>query len=410
MKNSPLQYYFLKTLIFKRTKSTAYMRFSDKRNFRRGFIILTSLVIIILIVWNAVAFFQRIKEEERRKMNIWASAQVYLDQVDTDTGLDLYLAIINSNSSIPTILVDENGAIVDAMNIEEEIRDDEEKLQDFLKDIKSENEPIEMDLGEGRVNQVYYGNSPMLNKLKYYPLALMIIIILFIAVIYFFYRTTKTSEQNKLWAGMAKETAHQIGTPLSSLIGWTEILKEEKVNPVYIAEIEKDVDRLKTITERFSKVGSAPTLQPVDIVEKTRDSFDYLKARSSKLINFKLNLPEEKILVSLNEQLYSWTIENLVKNAIDAMKGKGELEISLSQNTKNVHILVRDTGKGLSKSKYKQIFEPGYTTKKRGWGLGLSLAKRIIEKYHQGRIRVLRSEINKGTTIEIVLHKIKNAA
>ena len=386
------------------------MRFSDKRNFRRGFIILTSLIIVVLIVWNAVAFFQRIKEEERRKMNIWASAQVYLDQVDTDTGLDLYLAIINSNSSIPTILVDENGKIVDAMNIEDEIRNDEEKLQEFLKEIKSENEPIEMDLGEGRVNQVYYGNSPMLNKLKYYPLALMIIIILFIAVIYFFYTTTKTSEQNKLWAGMAKETAHQIGTPLSSLIGWTEILKEEEVNPVYITEIEKDVDRLKTITERFSKIGSAPTLQPVDIVEKTRDSFDYLKARSSKLINFKLNLPQEKIPVSLNEQLYSWTIENLVKNAIDAMKGKGELEISLTQNQKNVHILVRDTGKGLSKSRYKQIFEPGYTTKKRGWGLGLSLAKRIIEKYHQGRIRVLRSEINKGTTIEIVLPKLKTAA
>ena len=386
------------------------MRFSDKRNFRRGFIILTSLIIVILIVWNAVAFFQRIKEEERRKMNIWASAQVYLDQVDTDTGLDLYLAIINSNSSIPTILVDENGKIVDAMNIEDEIRNDEEKLQEFLKEIKSENEPIEMDLGEGRVNQVYYGNSPMLNKLKYYPLALMIIIILFIAVIYFFYTTTKTSEQNKLWAGMAKETAHQIGTPLSSLIGWTEILKEEEVNPVYITEIEKDVDRLKTITERFSKIGSAPTLQPVDIVEKTRDSFDYLKARSSKLINFKLNLPQEKIPVSLNEQLYSWTIENLVKNAIDAMKGKGELEISLTQNQKNVHIQVRDTGKGLSKRRYKQIFEPGYTTKKRGWGLGLSLAKRIIEKYHQGRIRVLRSEINKGTTIEIVLPKLKIVA
>ncbi|MEG9327762.1 hypothetical protein SAMN04488034_101748 [Salinimicrobium catena] len=386
------------------------MRFSDKRNFRRGFIILTSLIIIILIVWNAVAFFQRIKEEERRKMNIWASAQVYLDQVDTDTGLDLYLAIINSNSSIPTILVDENGKIVDAINIEEEIRADKDKLQDYLKTIKSENEPIEMDLGEGRVNQVYYGNSPMLNKLKYYPLALMLIIIMFIAVIYFFYTTTKTSEQNKLWAGMAKETAHQIGTPLSSLIGWTEILKEERVNPVYIGEIEKDVDRLKTITERFSKIGSAPTLQPADIVEKTRDSFDYLKARSSKLIDFKLNLPEEKILVSLNEQLYSWTIENLVKNAIDAMKGKGELEISLSQNTKNVHIQVRDTGKGISKSKYKEVFEPGYTTKKRGWGLGLSLAKRIIEQYHKGRIRVLRSEINKGTTIEIVLHKIKTAA
>ncbi len=236
------------------------MRFSDKRNFRRWFITISSLIIVSLIVWNAISFFQRIKEEERVKMNIWASAQVYLDQVDTDTGLDLYLKIINSNSSIPTILVDENGKIVDAMNIREEIMASEEKLQDYLASLKSNNEPIEMDLGEGRVNLVYYGNSPMLNKLKYYPLALIVIIILFIAVIYFFYRTTKSSEQNKLWAGMAKETAHQIGTPLSSLIGWTEILKGEQVNPSYITEIEKDVDRLRTITERFSKdrFGSNP--------------------------------------------------------------------------------------------------------------------------------------------------------
>lgn len=388
------------------------MRFSDKRNFRRWFTILTSLIIVGLIVWNAVSFFQRVKEEERQKMNIWASAQVYLDQVpvDTDTGLDLHFAVINSNTSIPTILVDENGKIVDAINIPEEIDNDEVALRNFLQEIQSENEPIEMDLGAGRVNQVYYGNSPMLNKLKYYPLVLMLIIILFIAVIYFFYTTTKTSEQNKLWAGMAKETAHQIGTPLSSLIGWTEILKQEKVNPVYLAEIEKDVDRLQTITERFSKVGSAPTLVPVDIVEKTKDSFDYLQARSSKLVKFHLQLPNEKILVNLNSQLYSWTIENLVKNAIDAMKGKGELEISLKQDLKQVHILVKDSGKGIPKSKYKQIFEPGYTTKKRGWGLGLSLAKRIIEKYHKGRIKVLRSELNKGTTIEISLFKVKTAA
>ncbi|UZH56382.1 HAMP domain-containing histidine kinase [Salinimicrobium tongyeongense] len=386
------------------------MRFSDKRNFRRWFIIVTSLVIVSLIVWNAVAFFQRIKEEERVKMNIWASAQVYLDQVDTDTGLDLYLEIINSNSSIPTILVDDNGKIVDAMNIPAEIMASEEELQQYLLSLKSTNEPIEMDLGEGRVNRVYYGNSPMLNKLKYYPLALIVIIILFIAVIYFFYRTTKSSEQNKLWAGMAKETAHQIGTPLSSLIGWTEILKEENVNRYYITEIEKDVDRLKTITERFSKIGSAPTLEPEDIVEKTRDSFEYLKARSSKLIKFKLDLPAEKIPVNLNAQLYSWTIENLVRNAIDAMKGKGELEIKLKQDSKKVQVRVSDTGKGIPKSKFKRIFEPGFTTKKRGWGLGLSLSKRIIEKYHGGRIKVLRSEINKGTTIEIQLHKIKTAA
>ncbi|WP_324719838.1 sensor histidine kinase [Salinimicrobium sp. HB62] len=386
------------------------MRFSDKRNFRRWFIIITSLIIVSLIVWNAVSFFQRIKEEERIKMNIWTSAQVYLDQVDTDTGLDLYLEIINSNSSIPTILVDENGKIVDAMNIQDEIMSSEEKLQEYLVSLKSTNEPIQMDLGEGRVNQVYYGNSPMLNKLKYYPLALILIIILFIAVVFFFYRTTKSSEQNKLWAGMAKETAHQIGTPLSSLIGWTEILKEEKVNSTYIVEIEKDVDRLKTITERFSKIGSAPTLELEDIVEKTRDSFDYLKARSSKLINFRLELPDEKILVNMNAQLYSWTIENLVRNAIDAMKGKGTLEIKLKQDSKKVHILVSDTGKGIPKSKFKRIFEPGFTTKKRGWGLGLSLSKRIIEKYHRGRIRVLRSEINKGTTIEILLEKARTVA
>ncbi|MDX1753671.1 hypothetical protein SAMN06296241_0562 [Salinimicrobium sediminis] len=386
------------------------MRFSEKRNFRRWFIIVSSLIIVSLIIWNAIAFFQRIKEEERIKMNIWASAQVYLDQVDTDTGLDLYLEIINSNSSIPTILVDENGNIVDAMNIPEEILSEEQKLQEYLSSLKNTNEPIEMDLGEGRVNKVYYGNSPMLTKLKYYPLALILIIILFIAVVYFFYKTTRSSEQNKLWAGMAKETAHQIGTPLSSLIGWTEILKSENVNPSYILEIQKDVDRLKTITERFSKIGSAPTLEPEDIVEKTRESFDYLKARSSKLVKFHLELPEDKILVNMNAQLYSWTIENLVKNAIDAMRGKGELKLKLTQDGKNIHLFVSDTGKGIPKSKYKQIFEPGYTTKKRGWGLGLSLARRIIERYHSGRIRVLKSEINKGTTIEIQLHKANTAA
>ncbi|NJY61175.1 HAMP domain-containing histidine kinase [Salinimicrobium sp. CDJ15-81-2] len=386
------------------------MRFSEKRNFRRWFIIISSLIIVSLIIWNAVAFFQRIKDEERVKMNIWASAQMYLDQADTDTGLDLHLAIINSNSTIPTILVDENGVIKGAINIPEEITANEDRLQEYLQELKGTNEPIEMDLGEGRVNKVYYGNSPMLTKLKYYPLALILIIILFIAVVYFFYKTTRSSEQNKLWAGMAKETAHQIGTPLSSLIGWTEILKSENVNPSYILEIQKDVDRLKTITERFSKIGSAPTLEPEDIVEKTRESFDYLKARSSKLVKFHLELPDERILVNMNAQLYSWTIENLVKNAIDAMRGKGELKLKLTQDGKNIHLFVSDTGKGIPKGKYKQIFEPGYTTKKRGWGLGLSLARRIIERYHSGRIRVLKSEINKGTTIEIQLHKANTAA
>ena len=203
-----------------------------------------------------------------------------------------------------------------------------------------------------------------------------------------------------------KETAHQIGTPLSSLVGWTEILKSENINPDYIVEIEKDIDRLQTITDRFSKIGSAPTLRKVDIVEATRSSFDYLKARSSRLINFESNIPENEILVHLNAQLFSWTIENLVKNGIDAMKGKGDLKLELSQSEKYVFINISDTGKGISKQQFTKIFEPGYTTKKRGWGLGLSLAKRIINDYHNGKIKVLSSEIGKGTTIQIMLKTI----
>jgi signal transduction histidine kinase len=256
------------------------------------------------------------------------------------------------------------------------------------------------------LSTLYYGNSPLLNKLKYYPLALLLIILLFAAVVYFFYRSSKNAAQNKLWTGMAKETAHQIGTPLSSLVGWAEILKSEQVNPDYILEIEKDIDRLQTITERFSKIGSAPTLKKVNIVEETKSSYQYLKSRSSKLINFEIIIPEQAIYVDLNEQLYSWTIENLVKNAIDAMKGKGHLKLELLQNNAQVFINISDTGKGMTKQQFNRIFDPGYTTKKRGWGLGLSLAKRIIEDYHNGKIKVLHSEIDKGSTIQIMLRQV----
>src|SRR5690606_24533872 len=250
---------------------------------------------------------------------------------------------------------------------------------------------------------LYYGNSPLLNNLKYYPLALVLIILLFAAVAYFFYKSSKIATQNKLWTGMAKETAHQIGTPLSSLVGWTEILRSEHVNPSYLLEIEKDINRLQTITERFSKIGSVPTLKKTDIVKETVDSYEYLKARSSNLIDFRISAPETSIYVDLNSQLYSWTIENLVKNAIDAMKGKGKLKVSIFQTDAFVKINIEDTGKGLPKNLYHKIFEPGFTSKKRGWGLGLSLAKRIIEDYHKGKIKVLDSEIGAGTTMQISL-------
>ncbi|MCM4156341.1 HAMP domain-containing sensor histidine kinase [Gramella sp. AN32] len=382
------------------------MKLSDERSFNRWFIIASCLVVVSLVLWNTNIFFQRLKEDERAKMNIWAEAFQGLEKATDDAHLNLILEILNKNTTIPIIYMDENENVVDTSNIDPAITDDEEKLMDFLQKIMSENDPIVVDLGGGQVQHLYYGNSPTLNKLKYYPIGLTLLGFLFVGVVYFFYTTTKNSEQNKLWAGMAKETAHQIGTPLSSLIGWTEILKTENVNPSYVVEMEKDIDRLNTITERFSKIGSAPNLQDTDIVLATKDSFDYLKARSSRLIEFSIQAPRQPIWVKLNEQLYSWTIENLVKNAIDAMRGKGKLLIEIKQDLKEAHIYISDTGKGIDKSKFKLIFEPGQTTKKRGWGLGLSLAKRIIEEYHSGRIKVAHSELKKGTTFQISLKKV----
>ncbi len=383
-----------------------FMNFSDERNFARWFIVFSSLLIVGLILWNTYIFFERLKDDERDKMEIWAAAQAYLAQTDNETEIALTLLVLNSNTTIPTIWVDENENIVDGINIPEEIRNNEDNMAKYLERLKNENDPIGMDLGQGQIQHIYYGDSPLLTKIKYYPIGLMLIIFLFIGVVYFFYTTTKSSEQNKLWAGMAKETAHQIGTPLSSLIGWTEILKEENVDKSYIAEIEKDVDRLQTITERFSKIGSEPILSRTELVEATRESSTYIKTRSSNLIDFKIATPYTPIYVNLNSSLYSWTIENLVKNAIDAMRGKGKLVIEIKQDLNWVYVYIKDTGKGIPKSKFTKIFEPGYTSKKRGWGLGLSLAKRIIEDYHKGRIKVSHSEINKGTTFQIALRKI----
>jgi hypothetical protein len=304
------------------------------------------------------------------------------------------------------------GSVLISNNIDENKLTKKASIEGLISQFSQENKPIVISYDDNNTKEtviygtLYYGNSEVLNKLKYYPLALLLIIFLFGAVAYFFYRSSKIAAQNKLWSGMAKETAHQIGTPLSSLIGWAEILKSENVNPEYIVEIEKDISRLQTITERFSKIGSLPTLEKSDIVKETLESYDYLKTRSSNLIEFEILVPSEEIYVNLNRQLYSWTIENLVKNAIDAMRGKGKLSIEISQLENTVKINVSDTGKGLSKNEFNAIFEPGYTTKKRGWGLGLSLAKRIIEEFHGGKIRVLHSEIGKGTTMQISMKSI----
>ncbi|WP_341199798.1 HAMP domain-containing sensor histidine kinase [Croceibacter atlanticus] len=387
------------------------MNFSNERNIQRWLILVSALVFIGLIFFNASLFFQQLKNDERNKMRIWAMALEEFISFDIDNpndgaNLDLVTEIVTSNVTIPSINTDGNGNIMQSANISEEDESNPDRMQRILLEMKSENDPIKVNLGDGEIQYVYYGNSPTLNRLKYYPLALIVFLLLLIGVIYFFYRTARSSEQNKLWAGMAKETAHQIGTPLSSLVGWTEILKTEQVNPEYIEEIEKDIERLKVITDRFSKVGSKPTLSKVDIVKVTEETFGYLKNRSSKLIEFKSEIPNSSIEVMLNEPLFSWTIENLVKNAIDAMKGKGQLSLRLIEDQKVVKIEISDTGKGIPKSKFKKVFETGYTSKKRGWGLGLSFAKRIIEEYHNGNIKVLKSDLGKGTTFGIKLRKV----
>ena len=380
------------------------MQLTTKNNASRWLIIIASFIIISLILWNTYQFFQNFKEEERIKMRNWSTAHSDLRK-NTDLQQDLGelpLQVLSSNSTTPIIKVNDDGSL-EHSNIDEEKAKDSVYIKKLITKFSNENTPIEVRYKDRVYSTIYYGNSELINKLKYYPLALLLIILLFAAVVYFFYRSSKIAEQNKLWTGMAKETAHQIGTPLSSLIGWTEILKNENVNPEYISEIEKDITRLQTITDRFSKVGSVPKLDRMDIVKEAVESYNYLKARSSKLINFQLETPDKDILVELNPQLFSWTIENLVKNAIDAMKGKGDLSIKIFPADKYVHINITDTGKGVSKQLYNKIFEPGYTSKKRGWGLGLSLAKRIIQDYHKGRIKVLSSEIGKGTTIQISL-------
>jgi signal transduction histidine kinase len=380
------------------------MFFSDRRNTTRWFIILVSFLIISLILWNTYTFFQIFKNEERLKMNLWAKAQKTLINADENTDVELPLQIFSTNSSIPIILT-ENNKIINTVNVEDKIIASNIESARFLANLKNENDPIVIEYSPGKFQKLYYGNSALLNKLKYYPIALLLIIVLFVALVYNFYRSTKMATQNKLWAGMAKETAHQIGTPLSSLIGWVELLKAENVAESTTMEIEKDIERLQTITDRFSKIGSEPKLENQDIIAATRETFDYLQSRFSKQVVFSFQAPELPVFVLINPTLHGWTIENLVKNAIDAMKGKGNLDLVMEQEGDWLKIKVSDTGNGIPKNQFKTIFEPGFTTKKRGWGLGLSLTKRIVEEYHKGFIKVVQSEIGKGSTIQLSYKK-----
>lgn len=390
------------------------MSFFQNTLFLKRIAIVISFVLVSLILWNTYIFFNKFKTEERLKMEILASAQKELvTNTDLNASTTLPLAVIENNKNIPLILVDENDQILldrngnvdpdSFQNLDSVKALDKEYLEKQLKIMKSENDPIEIRLLNNKIQKIYYRNSDLLGKLTYYPLALILILTLFLAVIYMMFSSSKIAEQNKLWTGMAKETAHQIGTPLSSLLGWIAILKTENVDDKYVDEIENDVHRLNTIANRFSKIGSLPELKSLDVVSITKKAYDYLESRSSKQISFSFESSEQELTSNLNEELYGWVIENLIKNAIDAMQGKGSVSIAISSDAKRIKVQVTDTGKGMAKSQFKQIFKPGYTTKKRGWGLGLSLSKRIIEDYHSGKIFVRKSEIGKGTTFEILL-------
>lgn len=365
--------------------------------------------IVALILWNTNVLFQNLKEQERKKVALWAKAQEELIQNPSPS--ILILNILQQTDNNPMIQVNEYGEIIGHKNvIETNSEADSVVLSQTLERIQKENKPIniayEDATGAVFVNQkLYYGDSVLLKKLQYYPLALLLIIFLFGAVLYFGFKASKVSEQNRLWVAMAKETAHQIGTPLSSLLGWVTLLKELHPKETNLKEIEKDIDRLHIITERFSKIGAQAHLMKSDLREVVRQTADYLQKRSSEQVAFEVKLPEHPVLLSHNPQLIGWTVENIINNGIDAMKGRGRIAIILKDTGKNAILTLSDNGSGIQKDAVKKIFNPGFTTKKRGWGLGLSLARRIVVDYHKGKISVLKTGIEKGTTFQIILLK-----
>ena len=370
-------------------------------------VVLTAMVVFIL--WNLFQLVKQTEIDERHRMEVWALAQKqFVKDIDLNDDVDpLIFEVLTSENSIPMIVVDEYDNIVSFNNIDPQraLLKDSLLLKNTLKDLIKQNDPIEI-VFENAVNQrMYYGQSSVLEKLKLYPGALLLLLLTIGALVFFYLRTSQIAVQNKLWTGMAKETAHQLGTPISSLMGWVSMLKTKGVEDTIIMPMEDDLKRLETITNRFSKIGSLPVMKNTDIVESSRDVFDYLAVKASQGISFTFHSNSDEIHLKINKELYSWVIENLLNNAIDAVIGKGKIKLSILEDKDQVFINVIDNGKGIPKRLVKRIFQPGFTTKKRGWGLGLSLCRRIIEDYHQGSIQIRSTSKNEGTHFEIVLHK-----
>ncbi len=388
---------------------------------KRGKILLFIVAIIIgvgsLLYTNWLT--EKMAQEERNKVELWAEAtkgmanavietkskSLELEQLNTNY-LNILNLIVTQNSSIPIIIVEADGSFNIDANINYSPGKRNQVLTKELEKMKDYSEPIPIQIDENTTHLLYFRESTILRNLQYYPFVQLLVVIVFILVSYFGFSASRRAEQNQVWVGMSKETAHQLGTPISSLMAWIELLKLQNVDENLISELEKDTQRLEKITERFSKIGSKPELLPLNLVEVLYSTITYLKTRSSSKVIFETSFNKDDIIeIPLNAALFSWVIENLCKNAIDAMDNHGTISIQLKEKDNSITIDVSDTGKGVHKSQFKTIFQPGYSTKKRGWGLGLSLAKRIIENYHRGKIFIKSSEIGKGTTFRIILNK-----
>lgn len=350
----------------------------------------------------------KLSEQEKKNVELWAEGIRQLAEISVEAGdISFALEVIRNNTTIPMILTDETGKVNSQRNLDSLKAEDPQYLAEQIVLMRKQHEPIVIKFGKNdERNFVYYKDSLLLTQLRYYPFFQLAVIALFVFVSYLAFSTSRKAEQNQVWVGMAKETAHQLGTPLSSLMAWVEYLKSQQKNTEHLAEIEKDISRLNTITERFSKIGSAPALKKEDLLEVLQNSINYIKTRSSSRVTINISpTPNHACMAPINVPLFEWVLENIFKNAIDAMEGNGQINVSVTDQQQFLYIDISDTGKGIPKSRYKTVFKPGFTSKARGWGLGLSLSKRIIEEYHNGQIFVKNSELNKGTTFRIVLRK-----
>lgn len=361
----------------------------------------------ITSLWYTNRLVEKLSEQEKKNVELWASAVKQLSELEVEAGdVSFALEVLRSNNTIPMILTDAHGNINSFRNLDSIKSLDENWLKAEIEEMKTEQEPIQIVFGkQSEKNYVYYRDSFLIKQLRYYPFFQLAVISLFLLVSYLAFSSSRNAEQNQVWVGMAKETAHQLGTPLSSLMAWVDYLKAQGyTGPV--EEIEKDVARLNTITERFSKIGSSPSLKKENVNDVVQTSINYISPRTSSKVTFHITNPaSHDVYAPMNIPLFEWVLENIFKNAVDAMSGEGSITVSITDQQQFVYIDICDTGKGIPKTRYKTVFKPGFTSKSRGWGLGLSLSKRIVEEYHGGRIFVKSSEVNKGTTFRIVLPK-----